>query len=212
MPFSLIMKKLWSLLVTAVLLTIVITSLSAQEQTVVGKFFYVELYGPGVIVSANFDSRFQSGSRLGFGYRLGLGFGVEKFERKIIEVLNMEDPAPYIYSGTLLFLPNMRSIADIFSGKTRSFFSFPIGLNYIFGQPNRASAFELGAGVTLLTNKVSLYNYEYHKPGHVIGHLNVMYRLMPLNNNFLLRAGFSPIIGTAGDFFPMYAFSVGYAF
>ncbi|GHT09353.1 hypothetical protein FACS189426_07520 [Bacteroidia bacterium] len=35
------------------------------------KLFYTELGGPGVLMSANFDSRFKPDERLGFGYRVG---------------------------------------------------------------------------------------------------------------------------------------------
>ena len=201
-----------SFLVITILFMIVNSSLWAQEATVAGKLVYVELGGPGVIMSANFDSRFQSNARVGFGYRIGVGYGVEKFEDKLLETLNEDDLIPYLFTGVHLFIATFRTSADLNKGKIRSFYSVPIGLNYIFGKPNKASTFELGAGVTLLTNKVTLYNYEFEKRGHVIGHLNVMYRLAPVNSGLSYRAGFTPIIGTAGDFFPMGAICFGYAF
>ena len=66
------MKKL---VVLAVAIATLSQSLSAQEERVAGKLFYAELGGPGVIMSVNFDKRFKSNERLGFGYRLGAGFG-----------------------------------------------------------------------------------------------------------------------------------------
>jgi hypothetical protein len=85
-------------------------------------------------------------------------------------------------------------------------------LNYVFGKPGNASSFEAGAGATFLPRKASLYNYEIEKQGHVIGYLTFMYRIAPLNKGFSFRGGFTPVIGTSGDLFPMGAVSFGYAF
>ena len=149
-------------------------SLSAQDGKVANKVFYSELLGPGVIMSANFDSRFSSNDHLGFGYRLGVGFAIE----------------------------NIR----------RSYYSFPVGLNYIFGKPKSAHNFEVGAGATFLTQKVSLYYHQVKKPGHAIGFLTFMYRLMPEDGGFSFRVGFTPIIGTSGDLCFSGAVGFGYAF
>ena len=188
------MKKSFSLLTITVLLLAVNPLLSAQEEFVAGKLFYVELCGPGVVMSANFDSRFKSNSRVGFGYRFGVGFGVNKFEDKLVEIL--EDG----------------NFSSYHEGVTRPSYSFPIGLNYLFGKPRRISTFEVGGGVTLLSRKVSLYNWELDKPGHVIGYFSLMYRLAPANGGLSLRVGITPIIGTAGDLYPTGAVSLGYAF
>ena len=162
-------------------------SLLAQEEILAGKLFYVEVGGPGVIMSANFDSRFESNERLGLGYRLGAGFGVKKFGGYYS--LNADDtPVRKIY------------------------YSFPAGLNYIVGKPNKSSTFEIGATVTVLTRKVSLYTYGDYKPGHLIGCFTFRYRMMPVNGGFSSRVGFTPIIGTAGNLFPMGAIGLGYAF
>ena len=188
------MKKSISLLAVIALLMIVNQSLSAQEKDVAAKLFYAELCGPGIVMSANFDSRFKPNSKIGFGYRVGVGFGVEKFEDKLGEILNDGNFSSYN------------------EGVTGPFYSVPIGLNYLFGKPRRISAFEVGAGVTFLSHKVSLYNYDFDKPGHLIGYLTIMYRLMPVYGGLSLRIGITPIIGTAGDFFPTGALSLGYAF
>ena len=206
------MKKLIFLLTIAVMLMKINPSLSAQEQTVGGRFFYAELLGPGVIVSANIDSRFKSNSRLGLGYRLGVGFGVEKFEDRLVESLKNDDFTPYIFTGFHLIYATANAFADSFNKNKKAFFSIPAGLNYIFGKPNSASTFEFGAGVSLLTHKVSLYNYELDKRGHMIGYFSLMYRLMPVNSDLSLRIGITPIIGTAGDLYPTGAVSFGYAF
>ena len=182
------MKKLFAFLVFTGLLLTLSQALSAQDETA-GKLFYTELGGPGVIMSANFDARFNPNTRLGFGYRLGVGFGIGEFE-------NQQTTGNY-YS---------------YNRVTRTYYSIPVGLNYVFGKPNIASTFEVGAGATFLTRKVSLYNYEAKQPGHVIGFVSFMYRLTPINGGISFRVGFTPIIGTAGDVFPMAAIGIGYAF
>jgi hypothetical protein len=183
------------LIVLAIAISTLIQSLSAQEERFSGKLFYTELGGPGVLMSANFDSRFKSGERLGFGYRIGAGFGVGDF--KVLRI----NPNPQW--GNLYYFDDVR----------RTYYSFPAGLNYIFGTPNDANTFEVGAGVTFLTHKVSLYNNNDDEPGRMIGFITFMYCLKPVNGGFSFRIGFTPIIGTSGELFPiMGAIGIGYAF
>ena len=182
------MKKLLLLFFAVVSL---FQSLLAQEDRISNKLFYMELGGPGLIMSANFDSRFSSNNRLGIGIRLGAGFGIGKFRTTWVD-----EQWNYTYTEKLM----------------RSYYSFPAGLNYIFGKPNSDSSFEVGAGVTYLTRKVSLFHYDVEKPGNMIGFATFMYRRMPVNGGFTFRIGFTPIIGTSGDLYPMGALSFGYAF
>ncbi len=168
-----------------------LASLMAQTEgaysTVNNKVFFVELGGPGVIMSMNYDMRFNSDSRLGFGARGGAGFSVGQFDGQYNE---------YGY----------------YEGITRSYYSIPVQLNYVFGKETSSSLFEIGAGASFLTRKVALYNYEDTKIGNFIGHISFMYRLQPIRGGFSLRVGFSPMIGTSGDLFPMGAISLGYVF
>lgn len=182
------MKKFLLLIVAIVTLH---QMLAAQEEKIANKLFYVELGGPGVIMSANFDARFQSKERLGFGYRLGVGFDVSRVQTKWVDK-----------QWNYTYLEYLR----------RSYYSIPVGLNYVFGKPNFANTFEVGAGVTFLTRKVTLYCREVEKQGHVIGFLTFMYRVVPVNGGFSFRIGFTPIIGTAGDLCFMGAIGFGYAF
>ena len=182
------MKKSFLFFVAIVGLSLTFNqSLSAQEETVAGKLFYAELGGPGVIMSANFDARFNPNARLGFGYRLGVGFGVGEFQ----EGINQWGYTDYV---------------------TRTYYSIPLGLNYVLGKPNSPHTFEVGAGVTFLTRKVALYYYDVEKTGNVIGALTFMYRIMPVNGGFSFRVGLTPIIGTGGDLYPMGAIGFGYVF
>jgi len=188
------MKKLLFLLTIAILLTIGNQSVTAQENEIANKLFYVEFGGPGIIMSANFDGRFMPDTRLGLGYRIGAGFGLSSFGN---ESYNYYDYGEYwVYS----------------SKPTRTVYSFPIGLNYVFAKPDRATSFEMGAGVTILSQKMSIYNYEAYEPGYVIGYLNFMFRVAPVNGGMAFRVGLTPIIGTAGDLYPMASIGFGYAF
>ena len=166
-------------------------SLSAQDGKIANKLFYSELGGPGVIMSANFDSRIKPNERLGFGFRLGVGFGIGK-----VKTTWVDEKWNYTYTEKL----------------TRSYYSFPVGLNYVFGNPDSSNSFEVGAGVSFLTQEVTLYCYDVKKAGNMIGYLNLMNRRTPINGGFSFRIGCTPIIGTSGDLCPMAAVAFGYAF
>jgi len=184
------MKKSFSILVAIVGLSLTLhLSLSAQDGKVANKVFYSELGGPGLIMSANFDSRFTPNERLGLGFRLGAGFAFGDFE----------DGQPNRYG--------------YYDRVTRTYYAIPAGLNYVFGKPASAHTFEVGAGVSILTRKAALFYYSYEgKPGNAIGFFTFMYRLMPVDGGFSFRAGLTPIIGTSGDLFPMGAVGFGYVF
>ena len=186
---EIIMKKLFLLLMAIAGLSWVFhQSLAAQENQVTGKVFYVELFGPGLLMSANFDSRFKSNERLGFGYRIGVGFSVVSIEDGLFEKWGYYDD------------------------DTRSYYSIPAGLNYIFGKPNSANTFEVGGGISFLTHKTTLYCYDDNSTGRLIGYFSFTYRMTPVNGGFSFRIGFTPIIGTSGNLFPMGAIGFGYAF
>ena len=184
------MKKSILVLLMIVGLTFTLNlTLSAQVEKTANKVFYAELGGPGLIMSANFDSRIKPDERLGFGFRLGAGFGYGDFEAG--------QPNQYGY----------------YERVTRTYYSIPAGLNYVFGKPYSAHTFEVGAGVSILTRKVALFNYSYDdKPGNAIGFFTFMYRLMPENGGFSFRIGLTPIIGTSGDLFPMGSIGFGHVF
>lgn len=156
----------------------------------VSKLFYAELGGPGILFSANFDGRFKPGSRLGWGFRAGLGFTL------------VDDPNPIINQPGGSF-SNYR---------TRSVATIPVGVNYLFGKPNTAHIFEVGAGATVLSRKSSILNYNYYKEGNVLGHFEFMYRRQPIDGGFSWRIGFTPIINPDGDIFPFGAVGLGFAF
>jgi hypothetical protein len=152
--------------------------------------FYAELGGPGVILSANFDGRFNASSHLGWGYRAGIGYGVEDGY-----YMNYEH-------GYLTYYYTHRSYGTI-----------PLGINYLFGKPDSQHTLEVGAGGTILTRKVAAYVYDdYYDRGNLIGHAGVSYRRQPLDGGFMWRASIMTIIGTGGDIKATVGISFGYAF
>ncbi len=90
--------------------------------------------------------------------------------------------------------------------------TIPMGINYVFGKTSSNHAFEVGAGLTLLTRKVERFNWDEHKEGNLIGHFTFMYRRQPINGGFTWRIGFTPIIGTGGNLVPSGAIGLGYSF
>lgn len=152
-------------------------------KTVYNKTFIAELGGAGVLFSANFDSRFNAQDRLGFGYRLGLGF-------------------------TTVDERNSSS----FSYRTVSVPTIPFGINYLFGKPNSPNIFEVGAGATILTKKQSILNYNEYNAGNFLGHFEFQYRRQPVEGGFAWRIGFTPIINPDGDIVPFAGIGLGYSF
>lgn len=155
------------------------------------KQFYVETGGPGVLFSANYDQRFGRNQSTGFGFRIGVGYSLYDKEYD------------YIYGDNRYYDYRIRSYA-----------TFPVGLNYVFGKKTSPHAFEIGAGATVLTKKVAIYNYDNNiaSSGNFIGHFSFMYRRQPVDGGFTWRIGFTPIIGTSGDIVPSAAIGLGYAF
>ena len=165
---------------------------NVNENNISNKLFYAELGGPGVVFSANLDRRFNPESKFGFGYRVGLGFGLE-YEHA------------YNYLSILLFDPETPK---------SSYGTIPVGINYLLGKDHSPGMFEIGAGTTFLTKKINLYNLDNDlaKPGNFIGHFTFMYRRQPIRGGFAFRIGFMTVIGTGGDLFPSAAAGFGYAF
>ncbi|OAV67821.1 hypothetical protein Barb6_02244 [Bacteroidales bacterium Barb6] len=179
------MKKV-ALISMAVLFSLTGIQRVQAQKALRNKQVYLEYFGPGVVSSASFDSRFKSGEALGFGYRAGLGFSIGIF---------VDD-----------FFWHDKELIQLY-------LTFPLGLNYVFGKKGSPHACEIGAGATVLTRKVNLYNYEgSYKPGYFLGHLSFMYRRVPTDGGFTWRIGFNPMIGTAGDIIPSGAIGFGYAF
>lgn len=153
--------------------------------------FIAEAGGPGIAFSANLDKRFKPG-RLGLGGRIGVGF-VSSYDDKY-------DPVTGYY----------------ISGDEKSAITFPVQLNYIFGKENSAHTLEVGGGLTYVSKKLSIMNFDNYpmerdRRSQLFGTFSFMYRRQPVNGGFSWRAGFTPLI--AKDYIQAFAaVSVGYNF
>jgi hypothetical protein len=178
---------------TLCLLLFVSTFIFSQgdRPTSIGKSsFIAELGGPGIIFSANLDTRFSQ-SRLGLGGRIGVGF-VSAYD-------DYYDPNTGTYYG----------------GDEKSAITFPVQLNYIFGKGSSPHSLEVGAGLTYVSKKLNIMNFDsYGTTDHrtqLFGTFSFMYRRQPANGGFSWRAGFTPLVGN-GYIQAFAAASVGYNF
>jgi len=179
---------------TLCLLLLISNFIFSQENkpAVTGKTsFFAEAGGPGLAFSANLDTRFKQ-SRLGWGGRAGLGF-VSAYD-------DYYDPTTGMYYG----------------GDQKSAFTIPAQLNYIFGKENSAHTFEVGAGLTYVSKKLSIMNFDYYsgepdRRSQWFGTFCFMYRRQPVNGGFSWRVGFTPLIAK-GYVQGFAAASVGYNF
>lgn len=156
-----------------------------------GESFYAEVGGPGILFSANYDRRFTK-SAFGLGARAGLGF-VTGYEYTEYTDIN----------GYTFYRDRRRSVLTV-----------PVQVNYIFGKPSSASAFEVGLGATFAGKKVNVFDnyYDYNKDrSSVFGTASFMYRRMPKDGGFSWRLGFTPIF-TGGYVEASGGASVGYNF
>lgn len=146
--------------------------------------FYAELGGPGILFSANIDTRFKP-SHLGWGGRIGLGFVTA-------DETDVDRNGNYTYESV-------------------SVVTIPVQVNYIFGKDSSPHAFEAGAGLTYVGKELEILNFYDDKQSKLYGTASFMYRRQPVNGGFTWRIGFTPLIAR-GYIQPMGAASVGYNF
>jgi hypothetical protein len=147
--------------------------------------FFAEFGGPGILFSANMDTRFKP-SRLGLGGRAGIGF--------VTADESTYDPVNGYYNY------DPASVVTV-----------PVQLNYIFGKGVSPHTFEVGAGLTYVGKKLDIMNfYDEHK-SNVFGTFAFMYRRQPIDGGFAWRIGFTPLVAQ-GYIQPFAAASVGYNF
>lgn len=172
----------------AILIVCVITGFAGfaqddESHTVTNKSFYAELGGPGILFSANYDSRFNK-TPFGFGGRIGLGFV-------------SADETDYSNGN--------------YNYRRTTALTLPVQLNYIFGKTNSVNAFEVGAGFTYVSKQLDIFNYYEKKGTNLYGTAAFMYRRVPMNGGFSWRIGFTPLIGN-GNVQASAAVSIGYNF
>lgn len=147
--------------------------------------FYAELGGPGILFSANIDTRFAK-SHLGWGMRAGLGF-VTASDAEYDPVLG--------YSVW----------------ETYSVVTVPVQVNYVFGKGNSPHTFEAGAGFTVAGRKLDILEFYDERQASFFGTASFMYRRQPANGGFTWRIGFTPLIAK-GYIQPSGAAGVGFNF
>lgn len=162
--------------------------LIAQPKNTAGKYpgrtqFYAEVGGPGILFSANIDTRFTP-STLGWGGRIGLGFYTG-------EDYDYNNPGYYYYSQSVV--------------------TIPVQVNYVFGKFDSPHTFEVGGGFTIAGKKIDIMNYNDDAKSSFFGTAAFMYRRQPLKGGFTWRIGFTPIIAK-GYIMPSGAAGVGYSF
>ncbi len=156
-----------------VLLVVFSFQVKAQTQTPDGhkKAIFVEAFGQGLHASVNYDMRIKKGSQRGLGFRLGVGG---------------------IFTGTVN--------ADA-GNKVTGVIGFPVGLNYLVGE--NKSSFEAGLGFTphyadtVIDSPTNPKIIDKNGWG-TNGYLNLGYRFQPLNNGFMFRLNWTPVISRTG--------------
>ena len=160
------------------------SSFAQTTNKVANQSFYAELGGPGILFSANYDTRFKK-SPFGLGGRVGLGFVSGYFQE-------------FDNNGQLI-------------GRDRSVPTVPVQINYLFGKPSSVNALEIGAGVTYIGKKLDILNFYNDDRTQFLGTASFMYRRMPKEGGFSWRIGFTPLIAKS-YIQPFGAVSVGYNF
>jgi hypothetical protein len=188
LPFSnltMSAKKISLLVIGIASATMIFAQQAKEEGSSVGRnSFFAELGGPGLLFSANIDHRFKN-TRLGWGGRAGLGF--------VNSSVDEYDPTTgYVY----------RDVTVV---------TVPLQINYIFGKGTNPHTFETGAGITILSKGVDLFNESQGSRSSVLGTFSFMYRRQPADGGFTWRIGFVPIIGD-GFIQPSAGVGVGYSF
>ena len=100
-----------------------------------------------------------------------------------------------------------------FGGVGLSVLTVPLGVNYLASKDNR-NYFETGAGFTYAAASLSSDScfVDGKNSINVFGHLNLGYRLQPINGGFVFRVAINPLI-SSGGLFPFYGgVSFGYKF
>ncbi len=104
--------------------------------------FYAEFGGPGILFSANIDSRFKP-SIYCWGFRGGLGFVTANEE---------------INNDTNGFSYEMRSVVTV-----------PVQINYIFGKSTSVHTLKWG-GLTVFSKKLDFLNYTNNNKSNLFRH------------------------------------------
>ncbi|HEY0057112.1 MAG TPA: hypothetical protein VGB63_17310 [Pedobacter sp.] len=165
-------------------------SLQKATENTRARNIYVELAGPGLIYSANFDSRFGK-TRNGLGGRIGAGY--------------LKDDSEKIFTLPVGL--------NYLLGNGKHFFELGVGATYVaydFTIPN-STYYDPYSGTT--TVQVNDNDVDFHgiKDNGALGTMTFGYRLQPLTSGFSVRGQFNTLFGY-GNFAPYGGLSLGYTF
>ena len=165
------------------------TKVTSEAKVKRAKNVYVELGGPGLIYSANFEARFKK-TRNGLGGRIGAGY-IDSDSDKIFTL-----PAGLNY---LL-------------GKGKHFFEMGLGATYVSyeAQPRFSFTYVDSNGNTT-TSYSEDDKFNGISDNGVLGTMTFGYRLQPISSGFSFRGQFNTLFGY-GNFIPYGGLSLGYTF
>src|SRR5690606_13955155 len=166
--------------------------LQAQAQDDATRSVFVELGGPSLVYSFNYDFRFAQGDLEAWGMRIGAG-GFK------------------INDESLFTLPVQ--VTRIL-GKDKNYFEVGAGFTFI----NYSSTFTGYTDpynpntATTVTSKDYDFILEIGKTPSVVGTLNIGYRRIPEDGGFTYRVNVTPLFNAKG-FWPLFGgVGLGYAF
>lgn len=179
------------------LMMLIAFSLKAQEANVASRSVFVEVGGPSLVYTFNYDFRFDKDKLNSWGLRVGAG-GYKLSDESLITIP---------IQATRLF------------GKGNHYFEvgggFTLinyrGTSYSYGyyDPNTGEYIQTE---TEVKNKDWNFILDVNDTPGLMGTLNFGYRRIPVDGGFTFRANLTPIFNNHG-FWPLFAgIGLGYAF
>ncbi len=176
----------------------VLTSLWVQAQSVPTRSAFVEIGGPSLVYSFNYDFRFDKQDLNSWGLRVGAG-GYKLSEEALLTV-------PVQVTRLL--------------GNGRNYFEVGAGFTFINYTDTYThydySNYDPNTGESPIIGRTTDKNYHFildmgDTPA-IVGTLNIGYRRIPENGGFTFRTNITPLFNAYG-FWPLFAgVGLGYAF
>lgn len=179
-------------------LLLVVSGLQAQEGKIPTQSVFVEIGGPSLVYTFNYDFRFDKSNMNSWGLRAGAG-GFKLSEESLLTVP---------LQVTRLF------------GRGKHYFEIGGGftfINYKSTYTSYSYSYDAATGEHIETftqesRKDWSFILDIDKTPNVMGTLNFGYRRIPVNGGFTFRANLTPIFNNNG-FWPLFAgVGLGYAF
>lgn len=148
------------------------------------KSIFVEGFGNGILISANYDMRLKRGRRDGLGVRGGIG------------------------GGSLEGTSTNGDYVDF------SMVTFPLGVNYLVGRRRSFFEAGVGVTPIYVNADALLIDGDFYSGTGwgVTGFLNVGYRFQPIRNGVMFRLDWTPAFNAAGFSGGFFGASLGFSF